>query len=64
MVKNMRHILKYIPANQFKANGKPIAKLIPFSEDQKSLFDAMAGSVKIVDNIIKSMGETWEADAG
>jgi hypothetical protein len=63
MVKNMRHILKYIPANQFKANGKPIAKQA-FSEDQKSLFGAMAGSVKIVDNIIKSMGEAWEADAG
>jgi len=44
-------------------HGKPIAKLVPFSETRKSLFGAMTGSVKIISDIVQSTGEAWEADA-
>lgn len=44
-------------------HGKPIAKLVPFSETRKSLFGAMAGSVKIIGDIVEPTGEIWEADA-
>ncbi len=44
-------------------HGKPIAKLIPFTETRKSLFGAMTGSVKIIGDIVQPTAETWEADA-
>ena len=44
-------------------HGKPIAKLVPFSENRKSLFGAMKGTVKILGDIVEPTGEAWEADA-
>ncbi len=43
--------------------GKPVAKLVPYSEKQgKSLFGYMRGSVSCEKDIIEPTGEKWEAD--
>jgi prevent-host-death family protein len=41
--------------------GKPVAQLVPMPE-AASLFGALAGSVVHQDNLVPSIGETWEAD--
>jgi prevent-host-death family protein len=43
-------------------HGKPIAKLIPFQENPKSIIGTMKGSVIILGDIIDSTHEKWEAD--
>ncbi len=44
-------------------HGKPIAKLVPYDEQPKSLYGALKGSVIIKGDIVESTGEAWEADA-
>jgi antitoxin (DNA-binding transcriptional repressor) of toxin-antitoxin stability system len=43
--------------------GKPIAKLVPYTQARKGLFGAMEGSITILEDIVEPTGETWEADA-
>lgn len=46
-------------------HGKPVAKLIPYSQTpQKALFGFMKGSVQINGDIIASVDEKWDADSG
>ena len=41
--------------------GKPVAKLVPFHTDSKSLIGSLAGKVKITGNIL-STRSTWDAE--
>lgn len=44
-------------------HGKPVAKLIPYSEaPEKSLFGYMKNTVHESDDIIKPIDELWEMD--
>lgn len=45
--------------------GKPVARVIPFEEDNKSpkqLFGFLKGMVQIKGDITEPVGEKWEAD--
>jgi prevent-host-death family protein len=41
--------------------GRPVAKLIPFATDSKSLIGALAGKIRIKGNIL-STGLEWRAE--
>jgi prevent-host-death family protein len=43
-------------------HGKPLAKLVPYSQEMVPLFGCMQDSVVIHGNIVASTGEAWEAD--
>lgn len=44
-------------------HGKPVARLVPFSQKpEKTLFGYMKNSVNIKGDIIKPIDEKWEAD--
>ena len=43
--------------------GKPVAKLVPISEEPIDIFGRMAGTIRICGDIIGPTGEIWEADA-
>ena len=42
-------------------HGRPVAKLIPFGADSKSLIGALAGKITITGNIL-STGVSWNAE--
>jgi len=42
-------------------HGKPVAKLVPFDTDSKSLIGSLAGKIKIKGNIT-STGARWDAE--
>ena len=41
--------------------GKPVAKLIPFTQDSSDLIGALAGRIEIKGNIL-STGVEWDAE--
>ena len=43
-------------------HGRPMAKLVPFSEEPVSLFGCMKDSAVIRGDIVEGLGEVWEAD--
>jgi prevent-host-death family protein len=43
--------------------GKPVAKLVPISEEPIDIFGRMAGTIRICGDIVGPTGEIWEADA-
>jgi len=44
-------------------HGKPVAKLIPYSETpEKSIFGYMKNSVQITGDMIEPINEQWEMD--
>ena len=44
-------------------HGNPVAKLVPYSlKPKKSIFGYLENTVKVNDDIIKPLGESWEAD--
>jgi prevent-host-death family protein len=43
--------------------GKPVAKLVPFTEKPMSIFGYMTGTVVSLDDIVSPTGEEWDADA-
>lgn len=43
--------------------GKPVAKLMPLSEEPIDIFGRMAGTIRICGDIVSSTGEVWEGDA-
>jgi prevent-host-death family protein len=43
--------------------GVPVAKLVPFEEEPKSLFGFMKGALTIQEDITKPLEEPWDADA-
>jgi len=43
-------------------NGIPVAKLVPYEEEPVPLFGALKGSLKIKEDIISSIDETWDAE--
>lgn len=44
-------------------HGKPVAKLVPYSEKpSKSFFGYMKNSVQISDDIIEPINESWDAE--
>ena len=64
------HCLKLINrVNQTKQpititkHGKPMAKLTPIEDKAYSLFGCLANTVEIKGDIVKGIGEDWEADA-
>ena len=63
------HCLKLIDrVNQTKKpititkHGKPMAKLTPIEDKAYSLFGCLKNTVEIKENIVKGLGETWDAD--
>lgn len=62
-LKIMDQINEYHEEVIITKRGKPVAKLVPFSDEpSKSVFGYMKNSVKIQDDIIKPIDEIWEAD--
>lgn len=43
--------------------GKPVARLVPFSEAPVSLFGHLSGSVASYGDLVSPVGEAWDADA-
>lgn len=43
--------------------GKPVAKLVPADERPVDLFGRMAGTIKIVGDIVSPLDVEWTADA-
>lgn len=43
--------------------GKPVARLVPYTEAPVSLFGHLAGSVVSHGDLIAPIGEAWDADA-
>jgi prevent-host-death family protein len=41
--------------------NKPIAKLVPFEEENRSLFGKMKGTAHVTDDLIQPIGEEWDA---
>jgi len=44
--------------------GKPVARLVPVSEDLPDIFGRMKGTVEVLGDIISPTGEVWDADRG
>jgi prevent-host-death family protein len=42
--------------------GKPVARLVPVEQAPPPIFGRMAGSVEILGDIVRPVGEAWEAD--
>ncbi len=42
-------------------HGKPVAKLIPFERDSRSLIGALSGKIHITGDLFNT-GETWNAE--
>ena len=44
-------------------HGKPVAKLVPISEEQTdTIVGYMLGSVQVIGDIVSPIDEEWEAD--
>lgn len=43
--------------------GKPVAKLVPYDDEQPTLFGCMQGSVKSYGNILDPIDVQWYANA-
>ena len=43
--------------------GKPVAKLVPIDEGPVDLFGRMAGTIKIIGDIVSPIDVEWNADA-
>ena len=45
--------------------GRPVAQLVPVDDEQpQDIFGALRGLVLEEGDILRPLGETWEADAG
>ena len=42
--------------------GRPVARLLPAEEKFPEIFGRMAGSAKILGDIISPVGDMWDAD--
>lgn len=42
--------------------GKPIAKLVPIDDEDKSFFGCLYGTVTVKGDILAPLEEKWEAD--
>jgi len=42
--------------------GKPVARLVPLSEELPDIFGRMKGTGEILGDIVSSTGEIWNAD--
>ena len=42
--------------------GKPVAKLVPYSEDALQLFGALAGTAHVHGDLIQPIDVLWEAN--
>ncbi len=43
--------------------GKPVAKLVPYTEERKPLYGSLKGSITYIGDIISPVGEDdWEAN--
>ena len=43
-------------------HGKPVARLVPYDADSRSLSGALAGTLKITGDV-ESTGEAWDAES-
>jgi prevent-host-death family protein len=43
-------------------HGKPVARLVPYDADSRSLIGALAGKLKITGDV-ESTGEAWDAES-
>jgi antitoxin (DNA-binding transcriptional repressor) of toxin-antitoxin stability system len=42
--------------------GKPVARLVPVSDETPPLFGSMKGTVKILGDVVAPIDEEWDAD--
>lgn len=42
--------------------GKPVARLVPVSDEAPDIFGRMKGSIEILGDIVGPTGEAWNAD--
>jgi prevent-host-death family protein len=42
--------------------GKPVARLVPVTDDMPDIFGRMKGTGEILGDIVSSTGEIWNAD--
>ncbi len=42
--------------------GKPVARLVPVTEEAPDIFGRMKGSIEILGDIVGPTGEVWNAD--
>ena len=42
--------------------GKPVAKLIPFSEEKLKLFGKLKGSMTLLTDIMQPLDDVWSVD--
>ncbi len=61
----MDRVKKYGQAVTITKHGKPVAKLVPVSDEESSVespFGSMAGTGEITGDIVQSIDEKWNAD--
>ena len=39
----------------------PVVKMVPLEEEEKAVFGAMSGAIKILSNIVDPIEEVWDA---
>lgn len=44
--------------------GKPVARLVPVTEELPDIFGRMKGTIEILGDIVSPTGEVWDADLG
>lgn len=42
--------------------GRPVARVVPMDQGQPKVIGRMKGTVRILGDIVNSLGERWEAD--
>jgi prevent-host-death family protein len=42
--------------------GKPVARLVPVTEELPDIFGRMKGTIEILGDIVSPTGEVWDAD--
>lgn len=42
--------------------GKPVARLVPVTEDAPDIFGRMKGTIEILGDIVSPTGEVWDAE--
>ncbi len=43
-------------------HGKPVARLVPLTDELPDIFGRMKGTIEILGDIVSPTGEVWDAD--
>jgi prevent-host-death family protein len=60
------HLLDEVHLQRFQIvitkRGKPVARLVPVTEEAPDIFGRMKGSIEILGDIVGPTGEVWSAE--